>query len=527
MASAAGAQAPPQGQPPQAEVPPGKITGLVVRASDQRPLNKAAISLSPEGRGTEQMVVRSDGNGKFEFKEVPPGRYTLRAQRNGYVPQTYGQRGSGPGVGVHVEPGQLVERIIFKMERAGVISGTVFEDDGEPLEGVTVQAMLLRFELGGRQRLTAMRSARTDDLGNYRITGLSPGQYLVRAGGREGIGIGGPLANMAYSPVYYPGVSTQDDARRVGVQAGGETPRVDFSVRTVPTFSIRGRIVDAATGAAPRRYSAGIGREGGMVMTSVNASDGSFQLSGLEPGEYTVIGSVFDSESRSERRGYARANIGDEDVNVVVVLGSAGEVSGQAATEGPGASFAGMFVSLQNEDLASGIFAGGPIEDDGRFRVVNVPQGRYRFSLSASSRNAYLKSIRCGGQDAMQYPLEVSAGQKIEDCEMKIGTDVARVAGVVSRSDGSPEGMIVALIAQSPEDRKIRRRVFIAQADATGAYEVRGVPPGDYFAFAVPPSPDYAFYDLEFPERNHGAGQRIEVTPGETMTLNLKLIQPK
>jgi hypothetical protein len=509
--------------PPQ---PPGKISGEVLRASDNRPLNKAAISLAPEGRGQEQQVVRSDGNGRFEFKEVPPGRYTLRAQRNGYVAQTYGQRGAGPGIVVQVEAGQRVENIRFKLERAGVISGTVFEDDGESVEGVTVYAMRLRFFPGGRQRLTSAGSARTDDLGNYRITGLPPGQYLVRAGGREGIGIGGPMANLAYSPVFYPGVASQDDARRMHVQAGSETPRVDFTVKSVPTFSIRGRIIDTVTGTAPRRYNAGFGREGGMVMTSVNAADGTFQLSGLEPGEYTVVGSVFDSETRSERRGYARAQIMDADANVVVMLGNSAELTGRAEFDGSPASTAGLFLTLENEDVASGMFAGGPVED-GKFKILNIPEGRYRFVMGASARNAYLKSIRCGGQDYTLAVLEISAGQKIEDCELKLGTDVARVSGQVARGDGSPEGMVVALIAQSLDDRKFRRRVYVGQADATGAYEIRGVPPGEYFAFAMPPSPAAEYYDLEFPERNRGSGERIEVKPGETQVVNLKVIQPK
>jgi hypothetical protein len=332
---------------------------------------------------------------------------------------------------------------------------------------------------------------------------------------------------MAYSPLFYPGVVSRDDARRIAVHAGSETPRVDFVVRSVPTYFIRGRIIDPATGTGTKRYSAGYGTSEFYTMYTANPADGTFTIGALEPGEYTVIGAVYDSDFRSERRGYAKVRIEDADVQVVVQVGNAGEVSGRVTADGDTKpNLAAMHIALLSDDLS--IYQPGTsIDEDSKFVLRNVAPSKYRFAFNAPSRNAYLKEARCEGQDVLSTGLEISTGMKIEDCELKLGTDVARVTGQVVRSDGSPEGMIVALIAQSLDDRKFRRRVFVGQADATGAYEIRGVPPGEYFAFAMPPSPAAEYYDPEFPERNRGSGERVEIKPGETHAVNLKVIQPK
>src|SRR6185369_12695421 len=58
---------------------------------------------------------------------------------------------------------------------AGVISGRVLYSDGTPATGMFVSAVLV----GGAGRPSP---ARVDDSGNYRVTGLTPGRYYVRAG---------------------------------------------------------------------------------------------------------------------------------------------------------------------------------------------------------------------------------------------------------------------------------------------------------------------------------------------------------
>lgn len=65
------------------------------------------------------------------------------------------------------------------------------------------------------------------------------------------------------------------------------------------------------------------------------------------------------------------------------------------------------------------------------------------------------------------------------------------------------------------------------QTDEHGLFQIKGAVPGDYLAFAVPPSDDAAYFDLEFPERNREQAVRITVRPKEPMRLALQPATPR
>ena len=73
------------------------IQGVVMKAGTGEPVHKATVDAWPAGnrRGTDQSQggsAETDAMGRFEIKGLAPGRYYLRAQRNGFVLQGYGQR---------------------------------------------------------------------------------------------------------------------------------------------------------------------------------------------------------------------------------------------------------------------------------------------------------------------------------------------------------------------------------------------------------------------------------------------------
>jgi hypothetical protein len=59
----------------------------------------------------------------------------------------------------------------------------------------------------------------TNDLGEYRIHGLSPGRYYVSADVQEPTG---PRQErpIAYAPTYYPGTGNAAEAQRLTIAAG-------------------------------------------------------------------------------------------------------------------------------------------------------------------------------------------------------------------------------------------------------------------------------------------------------------------
>jgi len=515
----------PAPEPPKSR--PGKVSGRVLRADTERPLAKATVTTTVEGRPQENLSVRTNSAGVFEFPEVSPGRYRLRAQRNGFVPQVYGARGGGPGIPLSVESGQRVEKIDFRLEPAGVIAGNIRDEDNEPVEGIEVRALRMRFSPGGQQETSAARSLRTDDLGNYRLSGLAPGMYYVQAGGLgQMMTIDFQNPTSSWSPTYYPRGSLLEEAQRVQVSAGSETRGADISVTPVPTFTISGLVADPSPGPGPRNYSAGFTRGSGTIFFSVERSNNSFRLPALPPGEYMLMVSSW-SQGKMVGSGYRTVRLVDSDLRVVVELGRAAELAGELrATDGQALSFANLSLRLV-PDAPEAFLSTAQVEDSGKIRIPNVPEGRYWIRLQGRESELYLKEARCAGDDYTSEQITLAAAQVVENCTVVVSRDVGEVNGTVTRDTKPISGQVVVLIPVEKERRRNPRHAATAQSDVNGNFVLRGVIPGDYFAFAVAPSDDNSYYDLDFPERNLERATRLTVKPSEHHLLNLTPIRPQ
>ena len=69
--------------------------------------------------------ARTDGNGRFSFRNLEPGTYFLRASAEGYAQQEYNVRpGAASGVSTQVtlSAGQAVKNIQYRWRRSGRLS---------------------------------------------------------------------------------------------------------------------------------------------------------------------------------------------------------------------------------------------------------------------------------------------------------------------------------------------------------------------------------------------------------------------
>src|SRR5947209_10194432 len=185
----------------QREAPPpgGRITGRVVTGDTGRPVKRARAFITAAelsgGRG-----ALTDENGIFDFTELPAGRYTLTVSKSGFVSLSYGQRRPlQAGTPLQLADGQQLKGIEFRLPRGGVVAGHVFDEDGEPMAGAVVRVMRYQY-LQGDRRLTPAGTAQTDDKGQYRVWGLTPGDYYVNAVAR-----GGPIGNGLFGGLVGPG----------------------------------------------------------------------------------------------------------------------------------------------------------------------------------------------------------------------------------------------------------------------------------------------------------------------------------
>jgi hypothetical protein len=360
----------------QNALPPTKATinGIVLRAGTGDPIARANVTLvratggftgiAPEpgargARGTAPTIagqpaeiavapqqpsiipaVLTDDRGRFQIKDVDPGNYRIVAARNGFVRQEYGQRSfNRSGTIISVGLGQRVQDIEFKLTPAPTISGRVVDNYGEPQPGITIQALRSTYDANGKRTLQQVQTARTNDLGEYRLYWLNPGRYFVSANGTKSpmetmfstltqaasqaptaqdaqamnqlsglYGTGAPaneVTDPGFGLTYYPGTTDITQAASVDLQTGTEA-RVDFNLVRSQRFRIRGEVIDATTGRPPPmamlavslRTASGdsspldalIGVTSGMLQGNrYNSANGEFEVRDVAPGSYWLL----------------------------------------------------------------------------------------------------------------------------------------------------------------------------------------------------------------------------------------------
>lgn len=149
------------------------ISGTVVRLDNGTPLAETSITLVLENNGRLQVQrsVSSDNSGRFELRDVAPGSYQLFISRRGFfAPRSHGL--SNPSVVVELAVGsQSTAPLSIGMVPGGAIAGRILDPQGAPVPGASVSARTVAYRRGMRT-LSVVASARSDDNGRYRLSGL-------------------------------------------------------------------------------------------------------------------------------------------------------------------------------------------------------------------------------------------------------------------------------------------------------------------------------------------------------------------
>src|SRR5262245_41966621 len=371
---------------------PGAIRGRISAGDSGRPLRRAQITLATSAGGGPPRTTNSNPQGRYEFKDLPPGRYILTVRRAGYLSLQYGQRRPGDQARpIQIGAGQSLENLDLSLPPTGSILGRVLDDGGEPMSGVIVWATRPIFLEGRRQLAVAAGGFEgTDDTGRFRLTGLAPGRYYVRAMTRETwtAVVNGRRELMGFSPVFYPATTSLRDARLVEVAIGQQVRVGDVTMIPARPANISGVAMDSHgqplagrnAGLTIRFVGAAGGGVGGGGMSAGDAPigvDGSFTFRNVPPGEYEIIlqtGNVRNGEGETAR---ASVVIDGVDVNNVRMVTSAGwTATGRIVTENgvaPSFSTAQMRVTSQLvDDVRGASSSASTVQNDWQFSVKPI-----------------------------------------------------------------------------------------------------------------------------------------------------------
>jgi hypothetical protein len=297
---------------------PASVEGEVRNAIDGSPIERAHVSVGRFTSGEQERYgALTNVEGRFAISNLPAGNYSLLVDRVGFIDM------NGPGSPtLALKAGEKKDAMKLKLTPTGAITGRVLDGDGKPVEFIQVRA-----ESGGRWD----KGGVTDDRGVYRIGGLRPGKYRVRAMPQEM-----PMppeirtdttVEVHYSATYHPSALEAKAATRVLVGAAADVPGIDIHMVRTPILHISGKVSGMPPGA--ENVSVMLHSPDGVGNGALVRQDGSFEVWRPAPGKYTVQAGYYGSGAQLSSAP-VEIEIGDSDVeNLALQLMAAEDIHGQ------------------------------------------------------------------------------------------------------------------------------------------------------------------------------------------------------
>jgi len=536
--------------------PLGAIAGRVLDAhGDPIPGADLHLFVRMNVNGGSQLregaAIRTDDRGQYRFFDLPAGTYFLRltphpeaaqagVRQPGGRPQEsfpdtfYPVSAAEPGA-IELAAGAEVTGIDFRMAPPGVpqaggdpgkdlapgavIAGRVLDPKGEPVRNVSVAALQYSYVAGRRVLAPAVRVAsQSDDRGEYRIYGLSPGSYYLIATWRERPFVLPPTERLlngagrsAFIATYYPDAKDAARATPVALGPGEEKDNADLHLLESPVYTIRMPVLDMdsrlelhARGANPATASA----SESFFTISLN---GVWTAQGVPPGSYILSGThQVLGNPRVASYAHQAVEVTDHDVILPApVFAPSFDVIGSVQVEGDPQAHPQLPALLPE---GTGNVAQAVPSTKGLFLIQNVQPRTYqlRFPLPPGS---YLKRVTLGDHEVPDLTLDFSPGPAL--LFLDVAADVGRV-------EGSTGGGAATQVVLAPDGAP--RNLKSGVADPSGHYSFPDVPPGTYHLFAFAGAEPGAPLDPDFRRPYQQQSVEVKVAPGQALTVDIQPI---
>jgi hypothetical protein len=560
------------------------IAGTVTASDTGRPLRLSQVRLSGDTLLTSRALV-TGADGRFEFGDLAAGHYAIEVYHAGFVRTQYGaKRSNGPGTSLVVTDGQHATDLVVRLTRSASINGTVYDQSGEPVPGISVEALEYTMRTGVRTLSSVYGSApATDDRGIYRYSGLVAGDYLVAAG--PGRAIGGvqvlaatdidralqaiasgqtPVTAMStgglvtFAPVYFPGTLDLANAETITLKDGEDRSGIDLHLQFVPTARLEGTIVmpDGQPAANVPLAAKIVGVptsldlfRGGDPGTARSDAQGRFNFPFVAPGTYEVTARVGGPPPNVEPFGQtvpsspgllfaqSTVTVAGSDQTVSLALQPGVTVAGAVVFNGtakPPADMRGIRVTLAAPAYAGSAGATATqASPDGTFRISGVAPGRFRLAATVPGSSATsgwaLRSAMVpmpgGPVDALDAPIDIRLGMALDNVVITFTDRPAELSGALATPPGvvPSDYFIIVFATDRREWGAQSRRTVMARPTTAGKYSVRNVPPGEYYVAAVTDVMPNEWYDSSFLDALVAAAAKVTITEAEQKVENLRI----
>jgi protocatechuate 3,4-dioxygenase beta subunit len=516
-----------------------RIRGHVYAAENGAPLRRAQVRLfAPELR--DQRVTATDERGAYEFKDLPAGRFNVSASKGSFVSLQFGQtRPMQGGTPLQVLDGQTIEKVDFALPRGSIITGRVVDEFGEPVADVQVMPMQSRF-MQGRRRLTPVgRNGQTNDIGEYRIFGLSPGDYYVSATMRN-FSSGDSDDHSGYAPTYYPGTANGSEAQKVSLSVGQSVSEINITLVATRTARITGTVIDSQGRPVAQGFVNAMPRNsGGMFFGPTGGGqvrDGTFTLSGIAPGDYTLRANIGNGVGADGRPEFATAtvSVNGEDINGVrLTAATLVTLTGRIVVQDTGAAQSlkpPIRINLSPVNPDDQMFMPGgntTAKDDFTFELKSQP-GQFRVFAGASGGAQAMwvvHAVRQNGVDVTDTGIEISSSGETSGIEIEFTNHVSELSGIVTNQRGEVAKDYTLIVFSQDREQWTGNTRYRSQGrpDQDGRFKIRALPAGRYYAVALENADPGDSGDPDFFDRIRMKATMFSLNDGETKTLDLKI----
>lgn len=544
--------------PPQTGT--GVIQGRVLQAGGTQPIDDATITLTTgtaagsgqrgarggPGSDAPSRVAISDREGNFEFRDLPPGRYTAVAQRKGFSGLSVNS--PDPSASVAVTNGQTVRAEIF-MTPTGVVRGRVRDASGQFASNVQVEALVIAYNSGLPSLMPAI-SKTSDDRGEYRLFGLPPGDYYIGATPRPPSAIVARAGGDRSVKTFHPNAFDISLARKITIHGGEDIQNIDIAIQTPQMFKISGTVSTTVPVAAPPASAQGAfaviqqnqnatvqlilssrdlikpegGNSGGTSVSITGTAPGPFQIQNVLPGSYDLV-AVFNGNSDAPAIARTVVDIRNQDVGgIVMTIREGFVITGSATIDGraPQQGFIRLAFTPADALRRVGVAIPANFAVDGSFTIPGAPDGRFRLAVAPLGPELYVDDIRQSGVSIFDSGFEIR-GRNPDPIQVLIKSGAGSLEGTVQ--DASGKLLSSGVVALVPATRRENDALYYsARSDSSGNFSIRGIAPGNYKLFSWDVMSPGAHYNAAFLEKYEERGVPITIGAGAKLTVKATAI---
>ncbi|RPI03284.1 MAG: T9SS C-terminal target domain-containing protein [Calditrichaeota bacterium] len=278
----------------------GSISGQVVYETSGSPASYALLQAIPVksanwgrlGKNHSIFLAFTDENGNYKIHPLLKGEYHVVLRKNGYVEYYDNKTKEEDADTIVVKADEATTEINFAIPDAptegSIVSGKVVDDStGEAIAGALVTLIpgeRPRWFIGTASKWTRIYYASfTDETGNYSIGGIPQGKYIAMSWAHGYIG------------EFYDNVRNIHKAQVIELSGQDSVSDINFALRSRPSRGdmvgcvIAGLIQSDDGGGIDQAMVYAMDNGGSIVASAVSGVDGTYDLSGLENGDYYVF----------------------------------------------------------------------------------------------------------------------------------------------------------------------------------------------------------------------------------------------